>query len=56
MRPVKKADKPEDYERFKALTKALIAVPKAEIQAEAEKHENAKKARRSAQALPVSAA
>ena len=38
----------EDYERFETLTKALIAVPKAEIQAEAEKHKKTEKARRSA--------
>ena len=48
-----KSDRPtersEDYESFEALTKALVAVPKAEIQAEAEKHEKAKKkVRRSA--------
>ena len=37
-----------NYERFETLTKALIAVPKTEIQAEAEKHEKAKTIRRSA--------
>lgn len=49
MRAAKKPPRPEDetsenYERFEALTKALVNVPKTEIQAEAEKHENAKEA------------
>lgn len=47
-----KSDRPtersEDYKSFEALTKALVAVPKAEIQAEAEKRKKTKKARRSA--------
>ena len=41
-------DRSGDYERFETLTKALIAVPKTEIQAEAEQHEKAKTIRRSA--------
>ena len=38
----------DDYERFEALTRALVAVPKAEIQVEADKHEKAKTTRRGA--------
>ena len=44
-----KSERSDDYERFEALAKTLVAVPKAEILAEAEKHEKAKKkVRRSA--------
>jgi len=43
-RPIKSdSAESEDYERFEALAKALVSVPKAEILAEAEKHEKAKK-------------
>ena len=51
MKAPEKPDKPKgersEYERFEALTKALVSVPKAELLAE--KHEKAKKkVRRSA--------
>ena len=55
MRPTKMTAKPKlegsrsgDYDRFEALAKALVAVPKTEIQAEAEKHEKAKTTHHSA--------
>ena len=38
----------DDYKSFEALTRALVAVPKAEIQAEAEKCKKTEKVRRSA--------
>lgn len=38
-------EKSEEYQRFEALTKALIVVPKSEIRREAEEYEQAKETR-----------
>ena len=51
MRPTKaddsksESERSEAYERFESLIKALVAVPKSEIQREAEEYEQAKETR-----------
>jgi hypothetical protein len=54
MKPATRKDQSEEYQRFEALTQALVAVPKTEIDAAAKKDKQkkarAKKARRPATA------
>lgn len=47
-KPESDPDRPGDYERFEAFARALVSVPKPEIQQEADEYDKAKEARRSA--------